>query len=305
MILRKKESWFRMFFVWEGSVLPKILPRLFLLLIASVIVVLIKGTVYHYKVTLNPAPFTLFGIALALFLGFRNTASYDRFSEARKIWGGLLNDSRSLARQALTMSGYSPLSDEVDNFISYLTSFIYALKHQLRGTDATEDLTQRLPPALAEKLCHARFKPALILKEMGHWVQIAREKGHIDTILQSAFESNLDKLTEVVGGCERIASTPIPYTYRVLLHRTVYFYCFLLPFGFVDTLGWMTPLIVVFIGYTFIALEAIADEIEEPFGTEPNDLALNALSKMIEATLLEMAGKPLPDQAVSEKHIIN
>lgn len=294
-----------MLFIWEGSVLPKILPRLLTILVLSILVVAVKGVFFTYKVTLNPAPFTLFGIALALFLGFRNTASYDRFWEARKIWGNLLNDSRSLARQALTISGYSPVSDEVEIFINYITSFIFALKHQLRGTDATADLLKRLPPDLAEHLRHARYKPAMLLKEMGHWVQKAREMGHIDTILQVAFEQNIDKLSAVVGGCERIASTPIPYTYRVLLHRTVYLYCFLLPFGFVDSLGWMTPLIVVFITYTFIALEAIADEIEEPFGTEPNDLALNSLSSMIEATVLEMAGKEVTKQVQSEKNIVD
>ena len=305
MIQRKKQNWFRMLFIWEGSVLPKILPRLLIILILSIVVVVLKGVFFSYKVTLDPAPFTLFGIALALFLGFRNTASYDRFCEARKIWGSLLNDSRSLARQALTISGYSQDSEETGIFINYLTAFIYALKHQLRGTDATADLFKRLNPELAGHLSKARYKPALLLKEMGQWVQKAREMGHLDTILQVAFEQNIDKLSEVVGGCERIASTPIPYTYRVLLHRTVYLYCFLLPFGFVDSLSWMTPLIVVFITYTFIALEAIADEIEEPFGTEPNDLALNSLSAMIEATVLEMAGKGVEEKLTSENNIID
>lgn len=133
------------------------------------------------------------------------------------------------------------------------------------------------------------------MKEMGIWVQQARVNGKIDTILQAAFDENLNKLSDITGGCERIASTPIPYTYHILLHRTVYIYCFLLPFGFVDSLNWLTPFIVIFIAYTFVALEAIADEIEEPFGTAPNDLALNAMTEMIETTLLEMGGKHIPE----------
>src|ERR1700754_397803 len=120
MIIRKNENWFRMLFIWQGSVLPKVLPRLIMLLVLSVSIVFFKGTLFHYKIPLNPAPFTLFGIALALFLGFRNNASYDRFWEARKLWGALLNDTRSLARQALTISGYAPESDEVTTFINYL-----------------------------------------------------------------------------------------------------------------------------------------------------------------------------------------
>lgn len=290
MIIRKNEHWFKMLFIWEGSVLPKILPRLIALLIFSVVIVIFRGKLYHYKVPLNPAPFTLFGIALALFLGFRNNASYDRFWEARKLWGALLNDTRSLARQAISMSGYDPKGPEVDIFINYLISFVFALKHQLRNTDPTDDMQKRLPDQLCYELRTTIFKPIRLLVEMSSWVQSTNSHA----ILRAAFDENLNKLSDIVGGCERIASTPIPYTYRVLLHRTVYIYCFLLPFGFVDSLGWFTPLIVVFIAYTFVALEAIADEIEEPFGLEPNDLALDAMSQMIETTLLEMAGKPLP-----------
>lgn len=305
MIIRKNEHWFKMLFIWKGSVLPQLLPRLLLLFLFSVCVVYLKGKLFDFKIPLSPAPFTLFGIALALFLGFRNNASYDRFWEARKVWGALLNDTRSLARQALTMSGYPPESKEVDTFIHYLIAFTYALKHQLRHTDASADLDKRLSPELAEKLKPAIYKPILLMKEMGAWVQKAKEEGKIDTILQSSFDQNLDKLSDIVGACERIASTPIPYTYRILLHRTVYIYCFLLPFGFVDSLSWFTPFIVSFIAYTFVALEAIADEIEEPFGTEPNDLALNAMTSMIETTLLEMGGKPVPAASQGAEGILN
>lgn len=305
MIIRKNDNWFRMLFIWKGSVLPKILPRLLLLLLLSIAIVYFKGTFFDYKIPLNPAPFTLFGIALALFLGFRNNASYDRFWEARKIWGALLNDTRSLARQAITFSGYEKDSKEIHVFIHYLISFTYALKHQLRFTDAGPDLQKRLDPALAEKINSAVYKPIMLMKVMGEWVQQARSAGKIDTILQAAFDTNLSNLSTIVGGCERIASTPIPYTYRVLLHRTVYIYCLLLPFGFVDSLGWFTPLIVVFIAYTFVALEAIADEIEDPFGLEDNDLALNAMCLMIETTLLEMAELPLPVQQRKTTGIID
>ncbi len=305
MIIKPKENWFKMLFVWNGSVLPRILPRLLLLFVISALIVYFKGTFFSYKIPLNPAPFTLFGIALAIFLGFRNNVAYDRFWEARKLWGALLNDMRSLARQAVAMSGYPIASEEVSTFVKYLITFVYTLKHQLRHTDACDDLRKRLPRALVDQVNAARYKPIIIMKQMAIWVQKAKEDGKIDTIIQASFDDNFGKLSDIVGGCERIASTPMPYTYRVLLHRTVYIYCFLLSFGFVDSLGWLTPFIVVFVAYTFVALEAIADEIEEPFGTEPNDLALNEMSKMIETTLLEIAGMPLPDYQQTSKEILN
>lgn len=294
MIRRKKEHWFRMLFIWHGSVLPQLLPRLILLFFLSALIVLLKGTFYHYKVPLNPAPFTIFGLALALFLGFRNNASYDRFWEGRKLWGALLNDTRSLTRQAITLTNYDLQGKEIHEFVQMLIVFTYCLKHQLRKTDPWEDIQTRLGPDEAVKLKNAQYKPIVLMREMGLWVKQARDKGLIDPISQTAIDTNLNKLSDIVGGCERIASTPIPYTYQVLLHRTVYLYCFLLPFGLVDSLGWLTPLITAFIAYTFVAFEAIADELEEPFGTEPNDLPLNAMSMMIERTLLELAEKPIP-----------
>lgn len=294
-----------MLFIWHGSVLPQLVPRLLLLLLLSVLVVYLNGTFYDYKIPLSPAPFTIFGIALALFLGFRNNASYDRFWEGRKLWGALLNDTRSLTRQALTLTGYAPDSKEVVDFADMLIVFTYCLKHQLRKTDATEDIEKRLPADLAHALKHAHYKPVMLMREMGIWVWQARGRGLIDPICQAAMDENLNKLSDIVGGCERIVSTPIPYTYQVLLHRTVYLYCFLLPFGLVDSLGWITPLITVFIGYTFVAFEAIADELEDPFGTEPNDLALNAMCRMIEATLLEMIGKRVEMPVAGDGYIID
>lgn len=292
MIIRKREHWFRMLFVWHGSVLPKLLPRLILLFILAVGVVYLHAT-RLFEIPLNPAPFTLFGIALALFLGFRNNASYDRFWEGRKLWGALLNDTRSLARQTLSFTNFGDGDKTAVGFVRLLISFTYTLKHQLRGTNATNDLKARLQESQFEIVANARFKPVVIMRLMAEWVQRLKSEGRIDTIQQAAIDQNLDKLSDIVGGCERIASTPIPYSYRVLLHRTVYIYCFLLPFGLVDSLSWFTPFIVTFIAYTFVALEAIADEIEDPFGTAPNDLALNEMCRMIEATLMEMAEEPL------------
>ncbi|MBO9732538.1 MAG: hypothetical protein J7623_28100 [Chitinophaga sp.] len=302
MIIRNKEHWFRMLFVWHGSVLPRLVPRLILLFLLSVLVVYLHGTIFSFKVPLNPAPLTLFGFVLALFLGFRNSASYERFWEGRKLWGSLLNYARSLTRQALTLGERSaPVMD----FVQLLSAFTYALKHQLRGTDPLPDLQTRLNEQQFAVIAAAKYKPVVLTKLMAEWVQQQRRENRIDTIQQARFDENFDKLEEIVGGCERIQSTPIPYSYRVLLHRTVYIYCFLLPFGLVDSLGWFTPFIVAFVAYTFVAFEAIADEIEEPFGTDANDLPLNNMCAMIEHTIYELAGAPYDAAQKSNRHIID
>ncbi|MBW1655285.1 bestrophin family protein [Flavobacterium quisquiliarum] len=293
MIIKKKTNWFKMLFEWNGSVLPQLLPRLLLLLLFSLTVVYFKSFLLEHNLHINPAAFTLFGITLAIFLGFRNNVSYDRFWEGRKLWGALLNDTRSLARQSISLINDKEHETKRDEFINLLIAFVYSLKHQLRHTDSEEDLKRLLRNEFAESLKEVRYKPIIILRELGNWIKKAKADGKIDSVTQLAFEENLNKLSDIVGGCERIASTPIPYTYSVLLHRTVYIYCFMLPFGFVETLGWITPFIIVFIAYTFVALEAIADELEDPFGMQPNDLALDTMSEMIENTLLELNGKKI------------
>ncbi|MEN2401094.1 bestrophin family ion channel [Flavobacterium sp. MC2016-06] len=304
MIIKKKNNWFKMLFEWKGSVLPQLLPRLLLLFFFTLLIVYFKSFLLENNLHINPAIFTLFGIALAIFLGFRNNVSYDRFWEGRKLWGALLNDTRSLARQSITLINTKDNKAERQKFINLLIAFVYALKHQLRKTDTDADLKRLLSEDFTEQLKEVNFKPIIILRELGLWVKNAKADGKIDSMAQLSFEENLNKLSDIVGGCERIASTPIPYTYSVLLHRTVYIYCFILPFGFVETLGWITPFVIVFIAYTFVALEAIADELEDPFGLQPNDLALNTMSQMIENTLLEINDQKPIETKVSNDYYI-
>lgn len=303
MIIRKKENWFKMLFVWRGSVLPALLPRLSILFALSLVVAYFHGVVFSFKIPLNTAPLTLFGFVLALFLGFRNNVSYDRFWEGRKLWGALLNISRSLTRQVLTLGNSNDAS--ASEFVQLLSAYIYALKHQLRGTDPKEDLQSRLNGEQLKMVEESKYKPVVLMKLMADWVKQARLENRIDSIQQARFDENFDKLADVVGGCERIVSTPIPYSYRVLLHRTVYIYCFLLPFGLVDSLEWFMPFIVVFVAYTFVAFEAIADEIEEPFGTEANDLALNSMCGMIDETIHELVGEHIVALQAPTRSIID
>ncbi|WP_041577580.1 bestrophin family protein [Bdellovibrio bacteriovorus] len=295
MVIRPKYNWFKMLLVWKGSVLPEILPRLIFIFILSALVIYFHGVFFSVKVSLNPTPFTLMGIALAIFLGFRNSAAYDRFWEGRKLWGSLLNVSRSLTRQALTFTGLDANHTESRRFLQLIIAFAYCTKHQLRKTDAMADL-QRLTPELTTELSKAEYKPAVLLRHLGQWVQDQKNAGRIDSITAGMFDKNLNDMSDIVGGCERIANTPIPYPYAVLLHRTVYIYCVLLPFGLMDSIGWMTPLICTFVAYTFMALDAIVNQIEEPFGTEDNDLALNQMCETIEVSVQEMRGEKIPHQ---------
>nr|WP_311528427.1 bestrophin family protein [uncultured Ralstonia sp.] len=297
MVVRPHLHWFRMLLAWRGSVLPQLLPRLFLIFAISLVAVAVHVHWLPITVNLSTTPFSLVGIALAVFLGFRNNASYDRYWEARKLWGQLLNDSRSLTRQALTLprgdaSNGGVAQADVREFAQVLGALPHALRHQLRRTDAREDLAARLPAPLLDRVMAARYQPFAIVQWLGEWVQRRTQSGALDSYAALAFDRNLNTLTIAIGGCERIASTPLPFAYSVMIHRTVYFFCATLPFGLVESIGNFTPVFSVFVAYTFMAHEAIASQLEDPFGMEDNDLALNAMSAMIEDAVRDIMGEP-------------
>lgn len=303
MIVRDRPNWFRLLFVWRGSVLGRIVPQLCVTTLFAASVLLAHRYIPDLTITLTPAPFTLLGIALAIFLGFRNSVSYDRYWEARKIWGSVLNDARSLTRQVTSLTELDDAARK--KFVYAVIAYVYALKDQLRGNKTQHNLDRWLPPEWLEQVRRARFRPAVILMSLSATLRQLLSDGRVSPVLVASMDSSLNRLTESLGGCERIASTPMPFAYSVIIHRTIYLYSFLLPFGLVDTIGLMTPLMVTFISYTFFALEALAEEIQDPFGMEPNDLPLDAMSAMIEITLREMIGeKDLPPLPVAIDNVL-
>src|ERR1700730_19141948 len=133
MIVRSKSNWWTLLFVWRGSMMTQMLPQLLIVAALSVLAVWTEGTIFKHKVPLNATPFTLVGVALALFLGFRNSSAYDRWWEGRKLWGSLLNTARSLTREALTMTDGRATAGTVREFVNLVIAFAYATRDQLRG----------------------------------------------------------------------------------------------------------------------------------------------------------------------------
>jgi putative membrane protein len=289
MIVRSRKNWWTLLFVWRGSMMKQMLPQLIIVAALSVVAVWTEGSLFKHKVPLNATPFTLVGVALALFLGFRNSSAYDRWWEGRKLWGALVNTMRTLTRQALTMTGEA---QDKRVFLDMLVAFTYAMRDQLRG-DTFARSAELLPSALAAEVDRARYKPFIILRAMGEWVSERYREGAMGEITMSAIDRNLVELSNILGGCERIAATPVPFGYSVMIHRVTYFYVALLPFGLVDAIEWMTPAVSIIMAYSFIALDSLAAELEMPFNRDENDLALDAISLNIELSIREMSGEPL------------
>jgi putative membrane protein len=228
------------------------------------------------------------GLPLAIFLGFRNNACYDRFWEARKLWGDILLRCRNLSRQLLSLVAApgpdaAAAPDERLRMIRRSLAFALALKHQLRGTaDSEGEVAHWLPAQEAAALVGAPNPPQALMLTMGQDLAACRAQGRVDSVLSASIDATLSGLVASAAACERIKSTPLPYPYTLLLHRTAYLYCFLLPFGLVDSLGVLTPFVVALVAYTFFGLDALGDEIEEPFGLLLNDLPLDAICRVLE-----------------------
>jgi putative membrane protein len=133
-----------------------------------------------------------------------------------------------------------------------------------------------------------------VLGALGRRYGEAIETAGGGTAARLNIDRQLSRLSYVLGGCERIKSTPIPYPYILMLHRVVHVYCFLLPFCLVDTIGWFTPFAVCVLAYTFFGLDALGDQIADPFDTLPNDLPLEAMCRNIEIAVLELLDEPAP-----------
>jgi putative membrane protein len=292
MIIRDRPSGLKLFLLLRGSVLPRILPTLIVNIVIATLVTISHGDLYTLKITLTTIPFTLIGLPLAIFLGFRNNAAYERFWEGRKLWGEMVLQCRNLSRQCQSLIAYPEpavaslgLSDLRVRMIYRAIVFSHALRDLLRRQPMTDDMRILLLSSEWEQLALAGNKPDFLMLRMGQDLRLSLQEGRIDPCLAVAIDATLSAMTTASAACERIRNTPIPFSYTLLLHRTAYLYCFLLPFGLVDSIGFMTPFVVAIVAYTFFGLDALGDEIEEPFGSETNDLPLDAICRAIEIDL--------------------
>ncbi|HBZ05297.1 MULTISPECIES: bestrophin family protein [Massilia] len=293
MIVRERPNGLRLFLTMRGSILSSIWKSLSVTTLLAVVISWTHGELGDYKVHLTITPFTLMGLPLAIFLGFRNNSAYDRFWEGRKLWGELVLRGRNFARECLSLIDPIAGNEAVrDRMIRRAIAFAHALRHQLRGTDPAADVAPHLMPGEWAAVRKRRNLTHALMLEMGKDLALCRNTGMLDSVRAAALDANISAMVATGASCERIKNTPIPFSYTLLLHRTSYLYCFLLPFGLVDSLGYLTPLVVAIVAYTFFGLDALGDEIEEPFGLSPNDLPLDAICRAIEIDLRDALGDP-------------
>lgn len=300
MIIRDKSKTLALLFSWKGTILPKVLPALCVIMSISTLICILS---YHGFVHVPEVPaigFTIFGVILSIFLGFRNSSSYDRWWEGRKLWGALIASARHLDRDTRVLS-----HARREKVLHHLIIFSNVLRDRLRQQTAHPEQfldTVQLDANTIQQLNNQLNAPQYTLGLMQWELLQAYKAKEISDILYTQVNSHIIEIGAVQAGCDRIASTPLPFAYSVLLNRAVYCFCCLLPFSLGSILGLWTPILVGLLAYLFLGWDKLSAELEEPFGTQNNDLPLDSIVRLIEREIFSSLGKSLPPPIQAKDH---
>ena len=263
-------------------------------------------TVVYYLLPFHAPslPLTLFGTALALFLGFRDNSAYQRWWEGRVLWGAMINASRSLARMA---RNYLPTAEARDlrrTLVLRQVAYVNTLRCQLRRQPHDAEVLRFLSNGEAEPALARANAANGLLDGTGRRIADAVREGWIDTIQQTQMEQVLVDIANAQGGMERIKNTPLPNQYRFLPTLFTHLFCVLLPIGLVETLGFATPLGSTVAGLMFLAVLQIGDDLVDPFARTVHAVPLLAMCRTIEIDLLQSIGDEAPEPIKPVKGVL-
>ncbi|EXA64726.1 bestrophin, RFP-TM, chloride channel family protein [Acinetobacter baumannii 348935] len=299
MIVRDKSNSFSLLFAWHGTILPKVLPALGLVIFLSGLLVYLRQAHFFSFPAVPAIGFTIFGVILSIFLSFRNTACYDRWWEGRKLWGALIATTRHLCRDSYV------LDDQSRKILLYrMMLFTHLLRDRLRQQQQSIQHYQAhtgFEVAAFDQLPTHINASQWVLEQIQKDLVLLYKQGKITDIIYNNLNQHTVALGDIQAGCDRILSTPLPFSYSVLLHRAVYSFCFILPFSLEASLGLWTPILVGLIAYMLLGLDELSAELEEPFGFQDNDLPLDSIVRLIERETLSSLGQELPEAIKAQK----
>lgn len=251
--------------------------------------------------------YTLYGTAIALFLGFMVNAAYDRWWEARTLWGSIVNHSRNLGREAVTMvdetvPGARP--GLVDDLVRTQVAYVHALRTSLRQQRPPDELAANLCEDALHRVLASTSLPTATMSEAGRLLNEAHRRGMIDDIARVQIDSTMSALTDAQGGLERIQRTPLPIQYRFLPSFFARVFCVILPFAVFPDLWWWTPIGSGLIGVMFLLAVQVGKDLSEPFRDGVHDVPITAISRTVEIDLREMIGDSTPEAVTPIKQVL-
>jgi putative membrane protein len=230
------------------------------------------------------AVYSLLGFVISLLLVFRTNTAYDRWWEGRKAWGALVNDSRSLSSK---LSALHLTVEEKISFTRLIPLFVYATKQHLRNQDLKEEASAQFDLNDMELSGH---QPLRIVQMLRAEVEQLYQKGTVQHMQWFAINNDLDALIDSLGICERIKNTPIPFSYSLFIKKFIFIYVITMPLAFVPLFGYLSVFISTFVFYALVSMELLAEEIEDPFGIDENDLPTDQLCLTIQDNVQQIFG---------------
>lgn len=275
---------------------PQVSQRLLLLLLFDVSVSVLYTVGGLTFLAIPSIPLAPMAGVLGIFLAFRTNSAYGRWWEARILWGGLVNSSRTFARQSLTLIDGAPEeavspADPRNVLVRLQIGFVRALRCHLRKQNPFPELEGLLPAEMTERLRgHANVPSALLLESAGV-LRKTKGMGRLDSFRWVALDGTLTELTNILGGCERIKNTPMPRQHDYFPRILVMAFCVLLPFALVEGLRMLTPVASTLISFILVALDTVGREIETPFNNTVHDTPMTSLTRTIEINLFQQLGE--------------
>lgn len=286
----KQSKWFKTALNIEGSVIPAILSRVLWCGAFGLFISVLDF--YKIPIVAKAIGGIIPSIVLGLLLVFRTNTAYERFWEGRKAWGSIVNHTRNLSRLIwVAIAESEPIHwQEKEQAVKLLVAFAIATKLHLRSQPVDDRLSKFVSPLQFSKLQTMNNPPLEIAFWISDFLQAKQEQGQINLYQMNELQTILNSLVDTLGACERILRTPIPLAYAIHLRQLLFIYCFLLPFQVVEELRWWTAPAIALVSFTLFGIEAIGVEIENPFGTDPNDLPLDTICDTIERNINDLIG---------------
>jgi putative membrane protein len=285
-LFRKPQSFWTELVQIDDSATPYVLGRTLVFgVVALVITVVEELTIGSIYVPLTP--YEILGAALGALLVLRTNAGYERWWEARRLWGGIVNQCRNLGVLAVVHGPDDP--DWRRRFVGWTAAFAHVTRRSLRSERTLPELEPLIGAVKAERIASADQMPLAVACALEVLLRDAVEMHGMERFAFLRAQEERSRLVDHLGGCERILKTPLPTAYSIEIHQFVFVFLVSLPFGIIGKAGWLTPLVTMLVAFPILALDEIGVELQNPFSTSNlNHLPLDRICQDLERNLLAL-----------------
>lgn len=285
MITYNPKDWFSLIIKFHKSdTFRVLLPVIISVGVYAALIVALEVHFFHVESKNPTAMHSILGFVLSMLLVFRTNTAYDRWWEGRRIWGAMVNNSRNLALKLSVLVKDAKDREDIKHLIS---NYVFSTKNHLRDVYNQEEFTATESISLAT-FAGASHRPNIIAKSLYTKVYALHDQKLLSGDHLIILNKEIRSFTDNCGACERIKNTPIPYSYNIFLKKMIFLYIITLPLFFGAEFKYTTVPITMIVLYVFASIELIAEEIEDPFGFDDNDLPLDDICKRIKTNLTEI-----------------